>query len=620
MRTMPFDSRDRFYKSIFGSVEAYKLFKIRLLFPTNKYVKNAVAVFKKDQGDTKFFNLTSDRNILEGGFHTFSGEVSLEEGLYFYSFLVNTGDGERKILKVQGGLGDFEPNGTTPFQLTVYKKGFKTPSHIKGGIIYQIFPDRFFKGANFLNFPSDRFIREDWGGIPAYEQSDSYLFIGNDYFGGNLKGITEKLDYICSLGVNIIYLNPIFEAHSNHRYNTANYFKIDSLLGSEEDFSNLCKEAKKRGIDIILDGVFSHTGDDSIYFNSKKRYGEGGAYNLKTSPYFSWYKFKKGGADYESWWGIKSLPEVNENDPSFTQFITGENGVIKYWLKKGASGFRLDVADELPDEFLEKIRTAIKTENDEAFLLGEVWEDASNKISYGKRRKFLLGNQLDSVMNYPFSDAITDFLTGGNGNVFCEVVMTILENYPPPVLHSLMNHIGTHDTCRILTRLTKKPKNNYDRSWASKQLLTPEEYKKGVRFLKLAAALQYGLVGIPSIYYGDEAGLYGYGDPFCRGCFPWGNEDKDLIEFYKKLGAARRSCSAFIEGAFHFLAVGLGFVVFERNDGYCSAIIGVNRWCDDEEIEIHKNLSDYTAVFGDKPLNNTLKIKKESFVFLIKEK
>ncbi len=620
MRTMPFNSRDTFYKSIFGSIEAYKSFKIRLLFPIDKYVEKVFAIFQKDEGYIKKFELNPDFNVLQEGFHTFSAEISLEEGLYFYSFIANTKNGERKILKVHGGFGDFAPKGTTPFQLTVYKKSFKTPDHIKGGIIYQIFPDRFFKGKNILEFPTDRYIREDWGGIPAYKQTNSSYRLGNDYFGGNLNGITEKLDYMSSLGVNIIYLNPIFEAHSNHRYNTADYFKIDSLLGSEEDFSLLCLEAKKRGIDIILDGVFSHTGEDSIYFNSKKRYGDGGAYNLKDSPYFSWYKFKDNSNDYESWWGIKSLPEVNENNASFTEFITGEKGVIKHWLRKGASGFRLDVADELPDEFLEKIRTAIKTENEENFLLGEVWEDASNKISYGKRRRFLLGNQLDSVMNYPFSKAITDFLTGGNGNDFCESVMTILENYPPPVLHSLMNHIGTHDTCRILTRLTKNPKPSYDRNWAAQQVLSPNEYKKGVKFLKLAAALQYGLVGIPSLYYGDEAGLYGYGDPFCRGCFPWGNEDTDLIEFYKKLGNARRNCSAFAKGDLVFLAVGLGFVVFKRNDGHSSAIIGVNRWCDDEEIKLDINLSGYTVVFGDRPINNTLKIKKEDFIFLIKEK
>ncbi len=617
MRTMPYHSRDAFYKSIFGSVEAQKSFRLSVLLPRDGYVKGVVALFDKDGEEELRFELLDDDREHEGNFYTRSCEISLDEGLYFYHFIMYTVDGERFLLDKGGGWGEFDPPNGKRWQLTVYEKGFETPTHTRGGIIYQIFPDRFYKGKNDLPYPDDRYIREDWGGIPEHTQISYPKYLGNDYFCGNLNGIREKLDYISSLGVTMIYLNPIFEAHSNHRYNTADYFKIDPLLGSEEDFKNLCIAAKKKGIDIILDGVFSHTGDDSRYFNSKKRYGEGGAYNDKSSEYFSWYNFKKYNTDYESWWGVPSLPEVNENDPSFTEFITGENGVIRYWMRRGAAGFRLDVADELPDAFLDKVRLAVKAENPDGYLLGEVWEDATNKVSYSSRRRFLRGRQLDSVMNYPFANAIVDFIKGDSGHAFAERIMTILENYPPAALHNLMNHIGTHDTIRILTRLSGEPFEGQSRAWQAEQKITDEQYAQGKRLLKMAALLQYTLVGIPSLYYGDEAGLTGYGDPFCRGCFPWKSPDRQLYEFYKKLGAARRDCNAFKEGSTEFLSAGAGYVLFIRKDNNSSAIIGVNRWSDAETISIDIDLSGYKPVFMDGEIGkNYLTINGEGIVFL----
>lgn len=617
MRTMPYNARDTFYKSIFGSIRAHQAFRLSVLLPRDGYVKGVVAVFDKDGAGEQRFELFDDGNELEGGFYTRSCELSLDEGLYFYHFILYTSDGMRHLLKTTGGWGDFDPQNGQNWQLTVYEENFETPKHTRGGIIYQIFPDRFCKGKNNLPFPDDRYIRNDWGGLPEYTQTEFPKYLGNDYFSGNLNGIAKKLDYLKSLGVTMIYLNPIFEAHSNHRYNTADYFKIDPLLGSEKDFISLCKKAKKKGIDIILDGVFSHTGDDSIYFNSKKRYGEGGAYNDCNSPYFSWYKFKKFNTDYECWWGIKTLPEVSEDDPAFTEFITGKNGVIRYWMQKGASGFRLDVADELPDAFLDKVRLAVKAENPDGYLLGEVWEDATNKISYSKRRRFLRGRQLDSVMNYPFANAIIDFVTGGNGGDFAESIMTVIENYPAPALHNLMNHIGTHDTARILTRLAGEAAGERKRDWQAKQRLSGAEYKKGVKLLKMAALLQYTLVGLPSLYYGDEAGMTGYGDPFCRGCYPWGSEDKALIKFYQTLGNARIGCSAFTDGELNFLAVGLGYVVFERKKNGASAIIGINRWKEPEIVSLDIDLSAYSVIFGKSPKDGKIIIESENIILLV---
>ncbi len=619
MRTMPFHSRDPFYKSIFGSIQAHRVFRLRVLLPRDGYVTGVTAVLDKDGTGKKFFKLTEDTETYEGGFHTFHCDLSLDEGLYFYHFLLHTTAGERRLLHCGNGYGDFDPKNGTPWQLTVYEETFETPTHTRGGIIYQIFPDRFYRGKiSSSNIPADRFIRNDWGGIPAHTgDKNNPCRLGNDYFLGNLNGITEKLDYLSSLGVTMIYLNPIFEAHSNHRYNTADYFNIDPMLGTEKDFITLCKKAKKKGIDILLDGVFSHTGSDSRYFNAAQRYGKGGAYNDKDDPYFSWYRFRTFPDDYDSWWGIKTLPEVAENDPSFTKFITGKNGVIRHWMRKGAAGFRLDVADELPDAFLDKVRRAVKAENKEGYLLGEVWEDASNKISYSARRRFLRGRQLDSVMNYPFANAMIDFVTGGTGYHFAEAILTVLENYPEPALHNLMNHIGTHDTERILTRLGGEPCRGRDRDWQAMQTLSFAEYQTGKSRLKMAALLQYTLVGIPSLYYGDEVGMSGYGDPFCRGCYPWGKEDTDLLSYYRTLGKARRECPAFVDGTLEFLAVGLGYVVFRRQNKHGSAIIGVNRWNQPEQIFLSVDLSGYQTILGAPPTDGTLTLVGEGVVLLI---
>ena len=374
------------------------------------------------------------------------------------------------------------------------------------------------------------------------------MITNSDFFQGDLKGIQMKLPYLQELGVTCIYLNPIFEAYSNHRYDTGDYEKIDPILGTEADFKELCAEAKKLGIRIINDGVFSHTGSDSKYFNREGRYQSNGAYNSTSSPYYTWYKFIQWPNIYNSWWGFNTLPEVEELSNSFNEYINGENGIVRKWIKNGNSGWRLDVADELPDEFIEHIREAIKAEDPEALLLGEVWEDASNKESYGSRRRFLYGKELDSVMNYPFRDAILGFLDCGDGKYMLEMIMTIVENYPRPVLRSLMNHLGTHDTERVITLLAGERLYGRGREWQASTMLSPEQREYGLRRMRLASGILYTLPGVPCIYYGDEVGVEGYKDPFNRRTFPWGHEDKDLLQWYKDLGKMRHSCSCLVDG------------------------------------------------------------------------
>jgi glycosidase len=454
--------------------------------------------------------------------------------------------------------------GTLDWQLSVYAKDFATPDWLKGGMFYQIFPDRFyFSGQKKKNIPEGRKLRDDIFGEPEWRPTADGKVLNNDYFQGDLKGIKEKLPYIAYLGTTILYLNPIFEAHSNHRYNTADYLKIDPLLGDENDFTELCKEAEKYGIKVILDGVFSHTGSDSIYFNRENRYDSVGAYNSESSEYSPWFSFNADGT-YKSWWGIDTLPETNEENDDFIHFITGKNGVTEKWLKLGASGFRLDVADELPDKFLDALYSSVKASNNDLFIVGEVWEDASNKFSHGGRRRYLLGNQLDSVMNYPFATAILDFMRFGVAESFMESVVTICENYPKPVLDCLMNHIGTHDTARILTRLINFELEHKPREIQAGYKLSENEYNHAKTLLKTATVLQYTLPGFPSVYYGDEAGLEGGSDPFNRAFYPWGNEDKTLIAWYKKLGEIRHSLPCLKDGKFIPYSAMLSCVAYIR--------------------------------------------------------
>lgn len=580
-----FCSRDKNYKSKLSPISVGEVLVFSIILHDSYNCSAAYLVMWRDGGQKQYISMQPTERIDHE--HTkFTAEFSTNtEGLYWYFFEFDGNYRRNRVYHVGYSVGDISENGVA-FQLTVYKSEFTTPDQFKGGVIYQIFPDRFFaSGQDKGELPYGREIITDWSKQPVWKQDGVFPELGQDYYGGDLKGIEQKLPYLESLGVTIIYLNPIFESHSNHRYNTADYFKVDPSLGTQDDFKSLCSAAKKRGISIILDGVFSHTGDDSIYFNRYGRYGESGAFRDRNSPYFSWYNFLNWPNECHSWWGISSLPELNETEPSYMDFICGENGVLRYWMRCGASGWRLDVADELPDEFIDAIRTAVKTENPDALLIGEVWEDASNKISGGGRRRFLLGNQLDSVMNYPFRHAIMEFVLGGDGYDFTDRILTIVENYPKPALDTLMNNIGTHDTERIITALgvSETPNN---RAEQSRFIMSDDMLNRGKTLSKIAAVLQFTLPGIPCVFYGDEAGLTGFRDPFNRAPYPWGNEDIDLVNFYKKLGELRRENAAFDAGEYNHVFSGLGYVVYERKKGNNRVLIAVNRWHEAEHYSL----------------------------------
>ena len=546
-------------KSVLGGVRQNESFTIRIF---GKSDEPCIFVLQRDGCEAQSLHMQN----ISGGWEL---QLSFAEpGLYFYWFRL----GGRRAALGEDRNAEFSDSASA-YQILVYRECFATPAWFKGGIMYQIFPDRFFKSGEIL-VEKGKWLHRDWHETPEFRPNEKGKILNNDFFGGNFRGILKKLDYLQSLHVTVIYLNPIFRAFSNHRYDTGDYMQLDPMLGSEEDFAALVSECGKRGIRLILDGVFNHTGDDRRYFNKYGTYDEIGAYQSKDSKYYSWYNFRHFPDKYDSWWGIDVLPAVNENCPSYIDFITGENGVLRRWMKYPLGGFRLDVADELPDGFVAKIRSAVKSANGDAVVIGEVWEDASNKIAYSTRRKYFQGEELDSVMNYPLKDAIINFVVSGNTSLLRRTVGMLLDHYPKCVLDSLMNILGTHDTVRVLTALGGVCAYNKEEMAVLK--LSAEQRAVATERLKIAAILLYTFFGVPCIYYGDEIGMEGYSDPFCRKPFAWDLIDEDILSHYRWLGELRSRYTVFRDGDYRELYHDDNCIVFERRKGKEAAITVAN--------------------------------------------
>lgn len=500
----------------------------------------------------------------DGDRNRFSGIFSApaEPELVWYWFRLFREDGSSILLDRSGYHGG---ENVQSWQLTVYEESF-TPAWFGCGVVYQIFPDRFCR----LELPDpagmigSRTIHENWSNLPDWRPDAQGEVRNCDFFGGSLQGILSKLDDLADFGVTVLYLNPVFESASNHRYNTADYRAIDPMLGTEDDFHHLCQEAKRRGIRVILDGVFNHTGSQSRYFNADGFYSDTGAAQSPDSPYYHWYSFHPWPADYDAWWGIRTLPAVREDAPDYRDFIIrGQDSVVRHWLRAGASGWRLDVADELPDDFIGEIRTAMEETAPDSFLLGEVWEDATTKIAYSMRRRYLLGQELHGVMNYPFRTALIAYLLGGDADEFRETLESLRENYPPHAFYSLMNFLSTHDTPRILTVLGADhvPGSKEERAVFR---LSPARRQLGLKRLRLAALVLFTFPGAPTVYYGDEAGMEGWEDPFNRAGYPWGQEDSELKSFFSKLAHLRREQPALQTGQLHWRWTAGSLLVFAR--------------------------------------------------------
>lgn len=547
-----FDPLNTYFKSITGALKE----DTKIRFRVKGNFGSVFFVFNKDGEKETFVEMSKK----DGYFET---SLSFKTGLYWYYF------------NVDGRFCGLYGSSQDKFQLSVFGKNYATPDWIKGGIIYQIFPDRFCR-AGAIPKNSSRRIHKDIKDLPEYLPDKDGEIKNDDFFGGNLRGITEKLPYLKSLSVTAIYLNPIFKAYSNHRYDTGDYFCIDPLLGTEEDLKNLISSAENMGIKVILDGVFSHVGADSVYFNKYGNYDSVGAYQSKNSPYYDWFHFDDYPEVYKCWWGIKTLPAVNKDNESFTELICGKNGVVAKYLKTGVKGYRLDVVDELPSSFVKNIRKTAKGINKDAFIIGEVWEDASNKISYGKRREYFLGNELDSVMNYPLKNAVIEYVLSGRAEIISKTVREQIDHYPKAALDCMMNILSTHDTVRILSALSGIKKESMTKAEDAGLSLPQDLRDKAVFNLKCATLMQYTLYGVPSVYYGDEAGLEGFYDPLNRKYFPWDGADKEIYGWYEKLGRLRKSVSAFKKGKLKELYCRGGIYVYKRYDKFSDVVVALN--------------------------------------------
>ena len=458
-----------------------------------------------------------------------------------------------------GGEGAIYAQEPPSFQITVYDPAYETPAWMRRGILYQIFPDRFNASrppAKRVPLPFGHY-HDVWNEPPELNVDPAtHDNLADDFFGGDLAGITQKLDYLEDLGVTALYLNPIFRARSNHKYNTGDYLQIDPSFGTQEELRSLCREAKKRGMRVILDGVFSHTGSDSRYFNRLGTYDSVGAYQSRQSPYASWYTFRRWPDDYESWWGFDTLPNVRELDEGYLDFIIrGEDAVCAHYLRQGTSGWRLDVADELPMPFLRQLRARVKAENPDAILLGEVWEDASRKLAYNELRSYCLGDTLDSVTNYPLRDGIVGFFLGRlDARQLKRILDSQYENYPKAFYCSLMNLLGSHDKPRILNVLAGADEGDVPREQRVFRPLTEEQYALGRERLIRAWRFVCALPGMPCLYYGDEAGSQGGDDPFCRGTYPWGREDQGLLLKIRAANRERLASPVLREGEVQLIA------------------------------------------------------------------
>ena len=553
-----FDPRDLKFKNPYGAVPSGTVVCFTLRPPR-------AGGFSRGRLTARFESRNNEEQIIplpwvdsQLGVDQFRGtlDVGTYVGLIWYSFVLEGLDGRRAELG--------------PYQLTVYQGEEAVPTWFGEGMTYQIFPDRFCRSRipDPTGLVGGRTVHQDWEDEPVYRPDERGEIRNRDFFGGDFQGVISKLDDLKDLGVETLYFNPIFEAAENHRYGTADYDRIDPMLGCNEDFSRLCDEAHKRGMRVMLDGVFNHTGFVSRYFNGDGFYPDVGACQSWDSPYRSWFQFIRWPDQYESWWGIYSLPAVNESDPGYRRFIFGdEDSVVRRWLRAGADGWRLDVADELPDDFVAGIHAAARAEKPSAVVIGEVWEDGSTKVAYGVRRKHILGGHCDGLMNYPLRSAILSYFSGGKAEDFVSGMETIRENYPPFAFYSAMNSLGTHDTPRILTLLgAGGERRDQSRDWRANFRLEGDALRLAKERLRAAALLLFCFPGSPTVYYGDEAGMEGFEDPFNRRTYPWGHEDQELLAWFKQLGALRKTHPALRRGTIRYVAAEGPLLAFARAD------------------------------------------------------
>lgn len=607
-KTVSFFPNCKKYKTPTGAATVGEPIELKLKFTRPQNPSEVFLVLTKDGEDAVRYAMDLVKD--EDGEYTYSIAIKVTSaGLYFYHFEIQNEEQQFRVgsdvdLHAMLGKG-------SEWQLTVVSEEY-APTAIDGGVVYEIMPDRFFIGGERNKTKSYAKYRDDWGGVPDYKPDKDGRIRNIDFFGGNLKGIAKKLTYLKNLGVTCIYLTPIFEAHSNHKYDVGNYMRVDPDFGTVDDLKDLIKKAKKRGIAIMLDGVFSHTGDDSIYFNKYGNYDGTGAYQSVKSPYYGWYKFSHWNNEYECRYNIDIMPDVDDANPYYDEFVNGQEGVIRYWTRLGLGGWKLDVCEQLSDEFIKHCVAAAKKENPDALMYGEVFVDASNMIIDGRRRSFVGNGKLDSVTNYPFKEDILNFVRCGDSGRLDNTVGFVVNNYPKHAVDSMLNVLGNHDTARLMTVLGDNGNVDSRDAKAKARIKNKED---AVKLVKLASALQYTLPGVPCVYYGDEVGMEGFEDPFNRKCYPWGGEelDKDLLKWYKKLGAVRANeKEVFAHGKYCGVDTDHGVMFFKRKTEKETVYVIVNNSGSEYVPELPND--EYTDLITYKPFAGAVADKSVAVV------
>jgi glycosidase len=472
------------------------------------------------------------------------------------------------------------------YRLSVYDPAFTVPDWAQDAVYYYIFPERYRNGdpANDPKPGVDKFhdgtveLHRHWNEPPYKPGSGdgSDARYSNDFYGGDIAGIIEKLDDIAALGANALYMTPVFAAASNHKYDTADYHRIDPHFGSNADFARLAAEAGKRGIRVVPDASLNHVGQDSLYFDRFGNYGGTGAFaNGKinpASPWADWFTFDPTQTDpdkqYKGWVGVSDLPELDKHSASFRRFAYGApDSVMLRWLDAGAAGWRMDVAPWVPDDFWREWRTAIKAHRPDAVTISETWFDAS---------KFLLGDMFDSTMNYVFRNTVLDIAGGADVAERYRSLELLREAYPPPAFHALMNLLSTHDAARSLHVLGWQ-----DGAGGTPRADDPATIALAKQRLRLAMFFQMTYPGAPAIYYGDEVGMTGGPDPYNRGAYPWpdrgGKPDLALLADVKALVAMRKAHPVFARGTLDApLLLDAQHVVLARRLGDAWAITAIS--------------------------------------------
>jgi cyclomaltodextrinase len=489
------------------------------------------------------------------------------------------------------------------YRQTVYRADYRVPDWARDAVYYYIFPDRFRNGdrGNDPKPGVDKFhagtveFHKNWLDKPWLPRSGdgSDGEYSNDFFGGDLAGIIEKLDYIRALGANALYINPIFTASSNHKYDTADYHEIDPHFGKTAEFEKLNREAARRGMRVILDTSLNHTGRDSLYFNRYGNFPDGGAFDHGRinpgSKYAKWYMFHADETDpdrqYQGWAGVADLPELDKSQRSLREFFYGKDGVMQLWLGHGLSGWRMDVTPWIPDDFWREWRTAVKQAKPDAVAVAETFFDAS---------KYFLGDEFDSTMNYIFRSSVVAYANGAKAGDIYRNIELMRENYPPQAFYALMNLIDSHDSARAL----------HDFGWRDEAKDSAETVALAKRRLRLAAFFQMTSPGAPAIYYGDEVGVTGGDDPFDRGTYPWpdlgGKPDEALLAEYKKLTRLRHAEPVLRRGSLDApIHIDDRVIVVARRDGAQWALVAMNNDAAPRTLKVTLPAAIATARFSD---------------------